>query len=260
MLVCCLSMFVPKIVINENMKKTFLSRLFYLARDIRSRKMFVALKKYCNGKVLDVGGWDFYLTAKNKKIECSAWVSLEYSSTRISEVNDEKFSVINGDGCRMPLKEGVFDTVLNFQVLEHVFEPIKMVEDIARVLRPGGFAIFLIPQTATLHMAPNHYYNFTRFWIKEVIEKADMDLVELEPLGGFWSSVASRLFHFFFQSVRYPSMSSDECKRNLLFYILYPFMVLFAIVSIPICLILSMGDLTEEPNNHLVVAKKRKEK
>ena len=33
-------------------------------------------------------------------------------------------------------------------------------------------------------------------------------------------------------------------------------MLLFALVSIPICMILSIGDLTEEPNNYLVVAQK----
>jgi hypothetical protein len=33
-------------------------------------------------------------------------------------------------------------------------------------------------------------------------------------------------------------------------------MALYAIVGIPICLLFSLGDLTEEPNNHCVVVKK----
>jgi len=34
-------------------------------------------------------------------------------------------------------------------------------------------------------------------------------------------------------------------------------MALFAILSIPIALALSLGDLTEEANNHLVIAQKK---
>ena len=33
-------------------------------------------------------------------------------------------------------------------------------------------------------------------------------------------------------------------------------MCAWAALSVPICLLLSLGDLTEEPNNHLVVARK----
>ena len=51
-------------------------------------------------------------------------------------------------------------------------------------------------------------------------------------------------------------MSSPECRRNALFYVLYPFMALYAFVNIPLCMLFALGDLTEEPNNHLVVARK----
>jgi hypothetical protein len=84
-----------------------------------------------------------------------------------------------------------------------------------------------------------------------------MEVVELRPLGGFWSTIASRLVYFFFQSFRVEGMSARECRRGPLFYVLWPFMALFALAAIPVCLLLSLGDLTEEPNNHLVVARKR---
>jgi hypothetical protein len=105
-------------------------------------------------------------------------------------------------------------------------------------------------------LAPRHYYNFTRFWIHEAMRQSSLEILELKPLGGVWSSMASHLFYFFLQSIRYPGMSTSDIKRNTFFYFLYPLMVLFALISIPICLILSFGDLTEEPNNYLVIAKK----
>ncbi len=71
-------------------------------------------------------------------------------------------------------------------------------------------------------------------------------------------ATASHMVYFFLQSVRSPGMSVPECTRSPLFYILYPFMLIVAAVLIPLCMFLSLGDLTEEPNNHLVVVRKKK--
>lgn len=217
--------------------------------------MFKALKHYCKGDVLDVGGWDFYLTAKKKKIIFNTWTTLDHTEKNI-DIRDDNFIFIQGDGCDMPFENNAFDTVLNIQVLEHVFKPMKMVSEISRVLKPDGHGIFLIPQTSTIHTAPYHYYNFTRFWIKEAMEEAGLEIMEIKPLGGIWSSMASHLFYFFLQSMRFPGMSTKENRRNVLFYVLYPLMAVFAVMSIPICLLFNLGDLNEEPNNHLVIVQK----
>ncbi|MBM4402093.1 MAG: methyltransferase domain-containing protein [Candidatus Cloacimonetes bacterium] len=219
--------------------------------------MFAALNKYCNGNVLDVGGGDFYKTAKKKNLNFDSWITLEPSTEDKPKIKDARFRFVAGDGCQMPFEGSKFDTVLCIQVLEHVFKPIKMVAEISRVLKPQGHAVFLIPQTATLHLAPYHYHNFTRFWIKEVMQHADLKILQLKPLGGIWSSTASHLFYFFLQSMRFKTMSAKECERNIFFYLLYPIMVLYAVISIPICLLFSLGDLSEEPNNHLVVVQKQ---
>ena len=83
-----------------------------------------------------------------------------------------------------------------------------------------------------------------------------MEALEIRPLGGVWSSMASHLVYFVFKSIRLRGMSTNECRRSALFYVFYPLMLLFALVALPICMVFSLGDLTEEPNNHLVVARK----
>ncbi len=238
--------------------QTFMTKLFYLARNIRSRRLFDRLRIYCRGSVLDVGGWDFYRTAQAKGISFDNWTVLETSEQTITvtDLDAERVHIAIGDGCNMTFDDESFDTVLNVQVLEHVFEPNAMMSEMCRVLKPGGHLIMLIPQTSTLHMIPHHYYNFTRFWIEEAVIQNGLEQLELRPLGGTWSSMASHLVYFVFQSLRCGNMSSKEFRRPMLFYPLYPFMLLFAIIAFPICMILSLGDLTEEPNNHLVVARK----
>ena len=241
---------------NTMASKPVLVKFLYFARDLRSRAMFTVLKNYCKGNVLDVGGGAFFLTAQKKSYSFKSWTTIEYYKEEKIETDDNRFRFVQSDGCRLPLKSGQFDTILNIQVLEHVFDSAEMVYEIARVLKPDGYCIFLIPQTSTLHWAPNHYYNFTRYWIKEVMKRANLEIIELKPLGGIWTSMASHLVYFFLQSFRFKGMSSRECKRSAFFYLLYPVMALYAIINIPICMLLSLGDLSEEPNNHLVIVKK----
>ena len=238
------------------MSRSRIGRFLYLMRNIRSKELFRALRRDCRGDVLDVGGWDFYRTATRENVSFNTWTVLETEESKVSESRDAKVRFVLGDGCHMDFQDNSFDTVLNIQVLEHVMEPLAMIDEMARVLRNGGRLICLIPQTSTLHMVPNHYYNFTRFWAKESLQRAGLRVVEIKPLGGFWSSMASHLVYFFLQSIRSPGKSSRECSRNGFFYLFYPLMVLFSLFAVPVCLLFSIGDLTEEPNNHLVIAEK----
>jgi SAM-dependent methyltransferase len=216
--------------------------------------VFDALERFCVGRVLDVGGWDFVETALRRGVRFDQWVTLERDIARLPKLTEPRVTIVYGDGCAMGIGTEQFDTVVNLQVLEHVFEPILMVEEIARVLRPGGHAIFLIPQTSTVHLAPNFYQNFSRFWIRGALQRAGLDVIELVPLGGIWSSMASHLVYFFLEASRAEGMSDPAIRRNTAFWLLLPLQVLYALVSIPICILLSIGDLGEEPNNHLVVA------
>jgi SAM-dependent methyltransferase len=235
------------------MKKDMLTRLVYLLRDLRYKAMFRALHQYCRGHVLDVGGWDFF---RRKNVPFARWTSLEYDADHVLDLGDERYTLVHGDGCNMTFEEESFDTVLNIQVLEHVVEPIRMVEECGRVLKRGGAGIFVVPQTSVVHCAPHHYYNFTIFWIREVMARAGLEIVELTPMGGVWNTMASHLFLFMISTYRHRLKSPTGARRNWLFYILYPFMVLYALLNIPVCLFLGLGDLSEEANNHLVVVRK----
>ncbi|MCB1071106.1 MAG: class I SAM-dependent methyltransferase [Verrucomicrobia bacterium] len=238
------------------MSKSILWKCMYMARDLRSGALFDAIKRYCHGDVLDVGGWDFFESIKKRKVGFDSWTVLEVERQDVDLSDDPRVKLVIGDGCNMTFEDDRFDTILNIQVLEHVFEPIRMMEEMTRVLKPGGIMIILLPTTSTMHMAPYHFYNFTRYWSEEAIRHCGLEKVSLTPLGGVWTSMASHLLYFVMQSVRVKGMSSPEIKRGLLFYLLYPFMLLFAALSFPLCLLFGLGDLQEEANNHLVVVRK----
>lgn len=230
-------------------------KTLYFVRNFRSKRLFQSLKKYCQGDVLDIGGGSFYTTAKNQ-CQFISWTSLEPSNKYAYQSSDENYHLIIGDGCQMKFKDSTFDTVLCIQVLEHVFEPNKMMAEIARVLKKSGYAIILVPQTANTHLVPNHFYNFTKYWLKRSAKENKLKIVELTPLGGFWSSVASRFFYYFLQSLRYEVFTDCEEKRSFLFYLLLPLAWIWAFINIPISMVFALADLKEEPNNHLAVFRK----
>jgi len=239
------------------MKKNITINILYSLRDLRIRAVLQAIRTYCSGRVLDIGGYDFYMVVqKDRRISFTKWVNLEFEASRLGETFDERYEAVVGDGCAMEFPNDSFDTVINLQVLEHVMDPLNMVSECYRVLKHGGMGIFLIPQTSSLHLVPHHYYNFTKYWIREAMKRVGFEIVEFKSLGGLWSSSASRFFFFFFQSFGISEFNTREEKRSFWFYALFPFMTLYAIISIPICLLLSFGDLTEEPNNNLIVVKK----
>lgn len=237
--------------------RPLLVRLLYSARDFRSRALFRALREHVSGAVLDVGGGSFYQRARGRGVTFSRWTTLEIDARDLPEHDEARPSEVVGDGCALPFAPASFDSVLSIQVLEHVFEPIRMVTEIGRVLRPGGKAIFLIPQTSTTHLAPNYHGNFSRYWIETALARAGLELVQHVPLGGVWSSMASHCLYFFLQAARVKGMSDASIRRSALFWLLLPLMVLWALVSLPVCLLLSLGDLQEEPNNHLAVARRK---
>ena len=182
--------------------KSALVRLLYLLRDWRSRELFRALREHCRGEVLDVGGWDFVRTAIDKRIPFERWTTLEPDPERTLDADDPRVSMLHGDGCAMKLPDASFDTLLNIQVLEHVLEPLRMVDECARVLRPGGKGVFFVATTSTMHLAPHYYGNFSRYWIEGAMRRAGLEIVELRPIGGVWSSMASHAFFFFLQAAR----------------------------------------------------------
>src|SRR3989344_2773761 len=227
--------------------RTLMLRLNNMLRLARLRELFRAIDQYCKGEILDVGGFDFFQEiAKRPKVNFSSWTSLELEKNSIS-FSDARYKSFVGDGENMQFPSGSFDTILNIQVLEHTFNPTKMLSEIERVLKPGGYGIFVIPQSSLMHAPPVHYYNFTKFWIAKAMKVAGLEIVELKALGGFWSTMASNFVLFFYKAFKSPYYSTIEDKRGLLFYFLLPIMAAYALISIPVCLFLSLSDLIEDP-------------
>lgn len=88
----------------------------------------------------------------------------------------------------IPVPDGSFDVILCTEVLEHVPEPIKVLWEICRILRPGGSLLLTAPLGSFLHQEPYHFYGgFTPHWYRKFLPVAGFTIETLEPNGGFFS-------------------------------------------------------------------------
>ena len=69
---------------------------------------------------------------------------------------------IIADIARTPLKSASIDYLVLDAVLEHVPEPHKVVDEIFRIMRPGGRIYCLTPFVYPYHGYPYNYFNFSK--------------------------------------------------------------------------------------------------
>lgn len=94
-----------------------------------------------------------------------------------------------GDAHALPFEDHRFDVAVSFQVLEHVERPVDCLREMVRVVRPGGEVVFTVPGVWPDHEVPHDYWRFTRYGLEAAVRAAGLELVELTPLGGLWSTL-----------------------------------------------------------------------
>lgn len=72
----------------------------------------------------------------------------------------------------------VFDVVLSGQCLEHVERPWRLVPEMARVLRPGGWLILTAPWRWELHRCPLDCWRILPDGMRVLFEEARVEIVE----------------------------------------------------------------------------------
>jgi SAM-dependent methyltransferase len=87
----------------------------------------------------------------------------------------------------LPIKDGAANTVVSFQVLEHLSEPQNMLNEAFRILRAGGQIFLSVPFQWWIHEAPWDYFRFTRYGLEHLFKKAGFVEIEVEAVSGFWS-------------------------------------------------------------------------
>jgi SAM-dependent methyltransferase len=95
----------------------------------------------------------------------------------------------------LPLDDRVFDFVLCTEVLEHVADPVRVLGELHRVLRPGGGLLLTVPFVGELHEEPHDHWRFTNHGLSTLLSTAGFTEAEVHPLTGYWSTLANVMRH-----------------------------------------------------------------
>ena len=93
----------------------------------------------------------------------------------------------------IPVENGAFDAVLSTQVLEHLARPSLAIEEMRRVLRPGGRLFLTAPLTWELHEEPYDFYRYTEYGLRHLLTSAGFTEVHVEPRNDCFATLAQML-------------------------------------------------------------------
>jgi len=101
------------------------------------------------------------------------------------------------DAAHIPVEAGSFDAVLCSEVLEHVPEPIAVVREFARILKPGGRLMLTAPLGSGVHQEPHHYYGgYTEYWYRKFLSEAGFIDIRVDANAGSFMFYAQESIRF----------------------------------------------------------------
>jgi SAM-dependent methyltransferase len=90
----------------------------------------------------------------------------------------------------IPVADATYDLVLSTQVLEHVPEPMAVLREFHRVLKPGGQAWLSAPLFYMEHEKPYDFHRFTQFAWRRMATETGFRVKEIKWLEGYYGTLA----------------------------------------------------------------------
>jgi SAM-dependent methyltransferase len=85
---------------------------------------------------------------------------------------------IIGDAQALGIRDDAFEIVLCTEVLEHLPEPQRAVDEMFRVLKPGGRLLLTTRFLFPIHDAPHDYFRFTKYGLRHLLRR--FEILELQ--------------------------------------------------------------------------------
>ncbi|MDO8524134.1 MAG: class I SAM-dependent methyltransferase [bacterium] len=160
------------------------------------------------GSVLDAG-------SSSRRYD---WL-LKQKPVAIDIVENKEKGVVFGDVNNLQFPENSFDNIICLEVFEYLTTPQKAINEIYRVLKPGGKLILSCPFMYKTHQDRLRYTK--EFWEKELLGKFSQK--EIKPIGNFYTIILDiirgKIAKLKFKPIKY------------VLYLPYLFLVLFVPLS-----------------------------
>ena len=158
----------------------------------RHEVVYQRLADRCAGRdVLEAGPGEGYGADLIAQVARSV-VGVDYDQQAVEHIR-AKYPLVQmqlGNLAELPLADASVDVVVNFQVIEHLWDQPQLVAECARVLRPGGALLMSTPNRITF--SPGRDTPLNPFHTRELNAA---ELTELLEQGGFRVEAMLGFFH-----------------------------------------------------------------
>ncbi len=139
--------------------------------------MFINVKKFSrfiSGKTLDVGSGSKPYFGLFQEVTTYVGMDIEQSGHK----HDLESIDVFYDGVTFPFEENTFDSLVFFEVLEHVFNPDTFFKQIKKVVKPEGYCLVTIPFVWGEHEQPYDFARYSSFGLKHLFEEHGFEIIE----------------------------------------------------------------------------------
>lgn len=107
---------------------------------------------------------------------------------------DQSALDIMSDITEIPRPDESFDAIMCIEVLEHIPEPIKAIQEFGRLLKPEGHLIITAPFCSLTHFAPFHFYSgYNRYFYEKFLPLNNFEIIELLENGNYFEYIAQEI-------------------------------------------------------------------
>lgn len=158
----------------------------------RHEVVYHQLAHRCAGRdVLEAGSGEGYGADLIAEVARNV-IGLDYDESAVAHVRARypRVDMRQGNLAELPLSDGAVDVVVNFQVIEHLWDQGQFVAECLRVLRPGGVLLMSTPNRITF--SPGRDTPINPFHTRELNAA---ELTELLESAGFQMEGVHGVFH-----------------------------------------------------------------
>lgn len=196
-------------VSHSEKKVGLINRLFHWARLYTMWYKKRAVQKNTRkkeGNLLDYGcgTGDFLLTMKRAGWQVSGY---EPDQKAASVAEEKSHSSISCELSSFSGKQSQYDAITLWHVLEHAYEPSETIEELLKLLKPGGILFFALPNYDSPdaeyyqefwagYDVPRHIHHFTPESFQYLAQKSNLTVARLQRmhLDGFYVSLLSEKY------------------------------------------------------------------
>ncbi len=91
----------------------------------------------------------------------------------------------------IPLDDNTIDTVLCTEVMHDIAEPTMMLNEIHRILKPGGELILTTPFVTPIVDGEYDHYRFTCYGLDYLLKKSGFEIINIQPVGDVFAATVT---------------------------------------------------------------------